>query len=118
MKTIRVVTKQAGMLNIPQVQDVENSTAAKQKLVCPRGEGAVFARAYDPALEIRNIDLYFNESYLFDSGCTGNFQAGGNMLQGPVFFIGHDGEGGSIGLDADQIAFIREFIDNSIQQIC
>ena len=117
---IRVVTKKPGMLNSPKVEMIPKGLEAMQKLVCPRGEGALIERVPGISeLDEAGIDLFANEEALFDRDCTPNLLVHNHQTQirGPIFFIGHDGEGESVGLTDAQLAVVQKFLRHCPQSI-
>ena len=117
MSTIRVVTKKPGMVNEPKVVEIPNDLTTKQRLVCPRGEGALIERCYAPEFEQHGIEVFANEEFLFDSDCTPNVEIGGQMLRGPIYFTSYDDEGDAISLTDAQVAFVLKKLRTVVQSI-
>ena len=114
---IRVIQKKPGMVNKPEVMDIEDTLEANQALVSPRGEPAVIERVYAPEFEEQRVEVFCNEEALFDSACTHNVQIGGNMLQGPIYFTTYDEEGDSLDLTDEQVEFVLAKLKTVVQSV-
>jgi hypothetical protein len=120
MSTVRVITKKPGMVNPPEVVKITKGLDSMQKLVCPRGEGALIERVPGiPVLDQHGIDLFANEEGRFDRDCKPNILVHNYQTQivGPIFFIGHDGEGASVGLTDAQVEIVQQFMRTVPQSI-
>jgi len=102
---IRVLHKNPGMVNRAQVREIEPGLSAMQALVSPPGlEGSYIELVRIPELQELGVDLYVNEEGKFN-GCKPSFQifGGRDTVHGPVFFVGSNEEGETVGLTDKQL---------------
>ncbi len=113
---IRVVTQNPGVGVKPQVQEIEHSLSAMQKLVTPEHmTSGCIELVYMPELaDEHKIDMYVNEEGKFN-GCKANFPifGGRDIAFGPVFFSTADDEGETVSLSDEQVKVVLAFLDKT-----
>lgn len=113
MTQIRVVSQKPGIGIEPQVQEIEHSLSAMQKLVTPEHMTSGYIECvYMPELfDEHKIDMYVNEEGKFN-GCKANFSifGGRDIAFGPVFFSTADDEGEAVSLSNEQVKVVLAFL--------
>ncbi len=118
---IRVLHKKPGLVNRPEVREIEPGLSAMQALVSPPSDtvGRSFIELVRiPELAEKGIDLYVNEEGKFN-GCLPNFEifGGRDFVMGPAFFVSVDDEGETVGLTDDQLKAAQDWLASQPQAI-
>ena len=116
---IRIVHKRPGLVNLPQVVDMEDNLSAMQAMVTPEGGTPGYIElVHIPELAAQGIDLYVNEEGKFN-GCKPNFQifGGRDLVMGPVFFVSSNEEGETVSLSDSQVEAAQAWLKGQPQAI-
>ena len=121
MSTIRVITKQPGMVNEAKIEQMEKGLSHMQALVSPPSDTAgssLIECVRIPELSEHGVDLWVNEEGKFN-GCEPNFQifGGRDTVMGPVFFASSNDEGDTVSLTDKQIAATLDWLKSMPQSI-
>jgi hypothetical protein len=100
---IKVLVRRAGQE--PTVETIENTLAAKQKIV-----GGMIEMPYNPDFS-ESLQIVCNEEGKFVNDPEPNVRWGDyDIVFGDIFFVAIDGEGGTISLTPEQIDEAKKWI--------